>query len=29
MTTSAPIEAACKVFEEKLDEMEALLDQLQ
>lgn len=27
MTTAAPIEAACKVFEEKLDEMEALLNQ--
>jgi oligoendopeptidase F len=29
MTTSSPVEEACKVFEEKLNEMEALLEKLQ
>ncbi|MBV6682964.1 oligoendopeptidase F [Bacillus sp. JRC01] len=29
MTTSSPVEEACKVFEEKLNEMEALLENLQ
>jgi oligoendopeptidase F len=29
MTTSKPVEEACKVFEEKLNEMEVLLDKLQ
>ncbi|MEW4326308.1 oligoendopeptidase F [Rossellomorea marisflavi] len=28
MTTSSPVEEACKVFEEKLNEMEALLEKL-
>ncbi|WP_430493896.1 oligoendopeptidase F [Rossellomorea marisflavi] len=29
MTTSSPVEEACKVFEEKLNEMETLLEKLQ
>ncbi len=29
MTTSKPVEEACKVFEEKLNEMEELLEKLQ